>query len=485
MIKHRVHKNRGFTLLTSLVIASIVTVALVALASWFTGVYQGAKYVVEREKAFQIAEAGLDYYRWHLAKWPSDFKDGTGGPGPYIHDFEDEDGNIIGHFDLMVATSTNGSSIVTVTSEGHYTAGEFEAKRTLRARYAIPSLAKYAAVTNADIRFGEGTEVYGPVHSNGGIRFDGLAHNVVSSSLTQYNDPDHTGSNEHAVHTHVSPADPLPPTTIPSRPDVFEAGREVGVPSYSFSALTTSISTLRSTTLAGNGTYLAPSSASGYEIILKTDDTYDLYRVTSLTSTPSECDNQSASQNGWGTWSIDTKTLIGNYAFPSNGLIFVEDHVWVSGQVDGARLTIAAARFPVSSGNNRNIIVNNDLVYTNYDGTDAVALISQNHLVVGLESEDDLKIDAALVAQSGQVGRFYYAHQGSGNSACDGFAVRNSIELYGMIATNLRYGFAYTDDTGYGLRSITYDSNLLYNPPPFFPLASSQYETISWEELGG
>ena len=52
-----------------------------------------------------------------------------------------------------------------------------------------------------------------------------------------------------------------------------------------------------------------------------------------------------------------------------------------------------------------------------------------------------------------------------------------------MIGTNLRYGFAYTDGTGYVTRNITYDGNLLYGPPPSFPLTSDQYTTISWREL--
>ena len=78
----RIQTRRGFTLMTSLVLASIAAIIIVALSSWFSGVYKGAKYVVEREFAFQIAEAGLDYYRWHLAKWPNDFRDGTNHDGP-------------------------------------------------------------------------------------------------------------------------------------------------------------------------------------------------------------------------------------------------------------------------------------------------------------------------------------------------------------------------------------------------------------------
>jgi hypothetical protein len=52
-----------------------------------------------------------------------------------------------------------------------------------------------------------------------------------------------------------------------------------------------------------------------------------------------------------------------------------------------------------------------------------------------------------------------------------------------MIGTNVRYGFAYTDGNGYQTRTINYDANLLYGPPPSFPLTGDQYEVISWREV--
>ena len=65
-----------------------------------------------------------------------------------------------------------------------------------------------------------------------------------------------------------------------------------------------------------------------------------------------------------------------------------------------------------------------------------------------------------------------------------GFATedqRAAITLFGMIGTNARYGFAYTDGNGYQDRNIIYDANLLYAPPPSFPLTTDQYVTISWK----
>ena len=95
---------------------------------------------------------------------------------------------------------------------------------------------------------------------------------------------------------------------------------------------------------------------------------------------------------------------------------------------------------------------------------------------------DTLRIDAALIAQNGRVGRFYYRAPGS-SSNCSPYHDRNTLTLYGMLASNQRYGFAYTDGTGYATRNITYDANLLYGPPPSFPLTSSQYSTISWKRI--
>jgi hypothetical protein len=93
-------------------------------------------------------------------------------------------------------------------------------------------------------------------------------------------------------------------------------------------------------------------------------------------------------------------------------------------------------------------------------------------------SDDIYEIDGALVAENGRVGRFYYA-QSCGSSLYK----RTALTLYGMIATAVRYGFAYSDGTGYATRNINYDGNLLYGPPPSFPQATTQYQVISWQQL--
>lgn len=473
-------REQGSIIIQVLAFASISILILSGFVGWGAMSVRVARHGEAREQAIQIAEAGVDYYRWHLAHAPSDFKDGTATSGPYVHDYMDKNGVKVGTFTLVITPPPVGSTLVTIRSTGKVLSDKSVA-RTIEVRLAKPSLAKYSVAANAIIRFGSGTEIFGPVHSNGGIRFDALAHNIVSSAVAQYDDPDFDDCNSNVsfgVHTCLTPKDPSPPAAVPSRTDVFQVGRQFPVPALDFAGFNADLAQMKTDAQTG-GRYFAPSGGLGYLVMLHENDTFDIYRVNTLVARGS-C--PIINQPGWGTWSIDpavsSKTLVlGDVPFPSNGIIFVEDHLWVEGKINTARLTIAAARFPDSPTTRRSITVNNNLEYTNYDGQDVIALIAQDNFNVGLWSLNTLRIDAALIAQNGRAGRYYYS------SSCSPYHIRSTLTLYGMIGTAKRYGFAYTDGTGYGIRNITYDANLLYGPPPSFPLTTDQYQTISWDEL--
>lgn len=472
-----------------LVFAAISIIIMTAFVRWGQTSIRFSQKILAREQALDIAEAGIEHARWYLAHFQNDYKLGNTGAGygPYTYTFKDKDGAAIGTYALTITPPASGSTLVGIRSQGISNA-DASADRIITIQLAIPSFAKYAVVANDTMRFGEGTVTYGPLHSNGGIRFDGLAFNKITSSLASYDDPDHddTGAEklEYGVHTHLDTAGnvqstyrPLevPPSALQARTDVFRAGREVAVPAVDFAGITTDLAAIKTQAQAA-GRYFAASGSQGYQMILKTNDTFDVYRVTSLVNVPNGCTNDN-DETGWGTWSVNNRTLVGNYAIPANGLVFFEDHVWVEGAINTARITIAAARFPDNANTRRSITINNDLTYTNRDGRDVIALIAQNNINVGMVSQDDLDIDAALVAQNGRVGRFYYS------TSCSSYGPRTRLALYGMIATAKRYGFAYTNGTGYANRTITYDTNLLYAPPPNFPLAADNYQIISWEEL--
>lgn len=462
----------GMIVVQTLVFGTIVVVMSGALGSWAAMALKAGRAAFNREQAFQASEAGIDYYRWHLAHAPTDYQDGTGQPGPYVHELKDRSGVTIGEFSLDITPPGLGSTLVKIKSTGT-SAKDPLIPRKVESWVAKPSIAKYAVAGNNAMRFGEGTEVFGPIHVNGGIRFDGLAHNIVTSGATTYTDTDTDActGNSWAVHTCLNPDDPSPPTALPLRTDVFEAGRLISQPTINFSGFTADLAILKGKAQSADGFWrdAAGSGYVGYHIVLRTNDTFDLYKINSWAGL-GNCSGTSSS------WSVGTQTLQGNYPFPNNGVIFLEDHTVINGQINGARLTITAADL-VNPIVNKNIIINNDILYTNYDGTDSIGLIGQAGVKVGMISEDDLKIDAALIAQNDSVGRFYYI----GNSCA--YKNRSEISLFGMIASFARYGFAYVNGTGYATRNIIYDANLLYAPPPDFPLTSDQYQILSWQEV--
>lgn len=155
--------------------------------------------------------------------------------------------------------------------------------------------------------------------------------------------------------------------------------------------------------------------------------------------------------------------------------MFFEDNIWVDGALDTARLTIASARFTASPSS---ITINNDITYAHTDGSEVLGLIAEKDINIGLLSEDDLRIDAAVIAKSGKFGRASYA-----SSSCGSSRSRNLLTTNGMIASFLRSGVYYSTTNGYQNRQYNYDGNLLYGPPPSFPLTSDEYEVISWEEV--
>src|SRR3989344_7907311 len=451
-------RSKGQILIQVVIYGAIAVLFVGVLVTWAGINIRASRQAHYREQAVQIAEAGIDYYRWHLAHAPTDYQDGTGVPGPYAHDFRDKDGNVIGHFTLEITPPIIGSTIVGVKSTGETDAAP-GITRSIETRLAKPSFAKYAWVLNSFVFFGSAAEVFGPVHSNDGLRFDGIAHNIVTSARDQFNDPDHSGGNEFGVHTHDAPTDPLPPAAVPTRTDIFEAGRMFPETTVDFNGVLGDLSLIKSVAQAGtNGSRYFDNTHQGRHIILKTDDTFDIRTVQSFVASTNEINNYSG---GWQT-----------YAIPNEGGIFVEGHVWLEGAVNGRRTTIVAANLLSSSL--KNIYIGKDIRYTNYDCTDILGLIGQKDVEIIKSSETDLKIDGALLAQSGRVGRANY-----GTSD-----IKSVITVYGALATNLRYGFAWTNGTqnwGYITRNLYYDNNLLYCPPPYFP-TSTQYEMDLWEE---
>lgn len=515
-------RRKGSALVYGLVIMTAVTILLTSILTYISSQIKYSLQVHDKEQSFQIAESGISFYRWYLAHqaegrtaqqlatfWSSGSPYGVGTP--YVGVYYDPFGTAVGEYSLTVVAPEVGSTIVRVTSVGA-TYKHPTDTRTLTVRFRRPSWSESAALANDFMRFGEGTEVFGKIMSNKGVRFDGLSHNVVSSAVATFNDPDHTGVNEFGVHTHknVPPSVTVnntfrsaeaPSSVVASRPDVFEAGRSFPVAAVDFNGVLGDLSLMKSEAQAGRGTYF-DTTGFGREILLKTDGTFDVCTVSAYSAYVDSTNGTNQPTGYFGTTTGASGAYSGNngnscpatacclggacpliqnsrpakgrctsktnYTLVQNGAIFVENNVWVSGQIDSKKITLVAAN--LVGGAIPSLYVMNNVLYTNYTGTDIIGLIGQKNIDIPRDSATTLRIDAAVIAQQGRVGREYYSG-----------LTKSSFTLYGALATNLRYGFAYTDGTGYTDRNIYYDNNLLYYPPPYFP-TGTQYQMDLWQE---
>ncbi len=479
----------GSVLAYALTIMALVSILLTSVVVFVVSQIKNSFHEEASERAFQIAESGVHFYKWYLAH-ETDGKNAQqiqafwesggayGADVPYEVEYADPSGDPVGKYRITITPPDPGSTIAWVESEG-WTYRYPDLRRTVRVRLRRPSWSESAVLANDFMRFGEGTEVSGRIHSNEGVRFDGLAHNIVTSAVSSWDDPDHSGGDEFGVHTHVNPppgsgindsfrSAEAPLNAVPSRTDVFEAGREFPVASTDFAGIIGDLSLMKTEAEGGNGRYFANDTLdSGRRIILRADGTFDTCRVNSILNDSVVSYKQNVGSGTCSTCGGNSCTT--NYSFPDNSVIFVEDDVWLSGRVDGHRVTVVAANMS-GMGSDRTVYIPNDLLYTTYDGTDTIGVIGQGNILIPLQSEENLRIDAALIAQKGKVGRDHYGDH------------RDVITVFGAIATNERYGFAYVDGTGYDVRNLYYDNNLLYYPPPFFP-TGTQYIVDLWEEL--
>jgi hypothetical protein len=155
--------------------------------------------------------------------------------------------------------------------------------------------------------------------------------------------------------------------------------------------------------------------------------------------------------------------------------MYSSEEVWVSGTGFPGRITIVAAKLPDSSYTRQSINIIDNLTTSAQDGTAVIGLIAQQDVFAPKYVPDDMTVDAAIIGQYGSVG---YDTNGGG--------LKDSFTLFGAIAMNKNdYGFKTTGChsycKGFPTTVYTYDTNLLYGPPPGWP-TTGVYRMMSWRE---
>lgn len=479
---HFCKNKEGSAIAYGLIIIAVSMIILTSAIQYISAQVLFSFSRVEKERAFQTAEAGIYFYRWYLAhqvtgKTVQQIKDfwQTGNPygvaADYESDYSDPGGGVIGKYVITVEAPDPNSTAVVVKSTG-WTYKEPGIKRTIQVRFRLESWSEYVVLADDVMRFGSGTQVFGKIHSNYGIHFDGIASNVVSSSVYSYEDPDYPGNTQFGVYTRVGtadPANPVYPAQPPARTDVFQGGRQFPVPTVDFNGLTADLNFIKAESqIAGRGLYF-DESYGGRRIIFRTDGQFDMCTVNNSNNGTKVISNYKK-VSGSGNCNDCSGECRATYDIPDEGVIFVENNVWIEGTIDNSRVTVVAANLIGGSKADAYVGLDN-LLYTNFDGTDVIGLIAQKDISVVKDAPNFLTIDAAILAQSGRVGQDHYPGYN-----------RNTLTINGSLATKLRYGFSYTDGTGFANRILNYDNNLLYSPPPYFPTGTEYYIDL-WDEI--
>lgn len=476
---------------------------------------------VKRQQAFNIAEAGINYYLWHLSHSPNDYKDGqttnippdpTLGYGPFVHDYIDDNAVNQGSYTLYIKPQSSGSTVTRVRSIGKVNGTNIV--RTIDADIGAPSFASYSVVSDSALWFGNTETATGPVHSNQGVRMDGASNADVTSANTTYT-PSNSLGGDGLSHPGVwCKQTVLAPVNCNNRP---KNDWRYPVPSVDFNSVSGNLCTMKKTAFANDpatsalannsnacsqvpstrtAAYLPQTSTTGFSISrgyliqLNSNGTYDLQRVAS------EIDTRSSYSNALSTTNVAT-----GIAIPSSGVIFSEDNVWVrSNPTFSGRVTIAAGRLATNS--NANIVIADDVVYGTKNGNDALGLVAEGDIIIApyappASGSFMFEIDAAMIAQSGNI-QYPATYRSNGNRCTRGWVNNNQqFNFYGSVATRQQWTWTwqmggacgdavYDASNGYisGIEhnNTQYDYNLLYAPPPSFPITSS-YAILSWREV--
>ncbi len=432
---------------------------------------------VELETAGQIAEAGLNYYKWYLAHYPNDVTNGTGLPGPYVGVYSDPEGGPIGEYSLSIASTTYCGDVasIRVTSVG-YTYEMPDVRRTMTARYTKPTVADYAFILNSNVWAGADRVVNGPYHSNGGIRFDGTNNGSVTSGQTTWTCNSSYGCSPSGNRNGVFTTTGNPNTALFDYPAT----------NIDFNGITVDLSQMKTKAQNNGGLYIPPAGGTnaGYRITFNSNNTITVRRVTSTvlhrgnaTGVSTDWTDERNIPNG--------TTLVGTYPISTTcPLIYVEDKVWLEGTV-ASKVAIAAAS---DTATDPSMILQGNITYTSATSSGLLAIAEQD-VLIGVNVPEDMYINGIFIAKNGKYGRNLYC--GTGVSGCSGnnlpagygsFAALNSENFNGTIVSNGRVGTQWTNGSGFDTRYNTYDRNLVDNPPPLIPSTSDDYEFSDWQD---
>jgi hypothetical protein len=460
------NQSAGYLMILVLVFSGIFITILSGFVGYVITQNKLVNFRYEQQRATEIAEAGLNYYKWYLAHYPNDLTTGIGTPHPYK---DPVSGTFFGEFTLQVASTTYCGAIASIEVESTaFTYSEPDAKSTVRARYTRPTVAEFSFITNSSVWYGPDRVITGPVHSNQGIRMDGYHNSAVGSGQSTWTCDSSFGCSTNTTVPGVYT------TSGHATPGLFQ----FPISPVDFTGITLDLNEIKTKAQSPGGIYYGPSGASGYRVTFNSGGTITVRRVNSTTNY-----NAQSTTEGWHTERnvIATETLLGtNSISASCPILYFEDKVWLEGEIS-QKVTLAAAN--LSSGAQTNIVLNNNIYYTPGSISGLLA-IAEDDIDVGLVVPNNMRADGIYIAQNGRFGRNHYTAASLSPNTLDPYVFRGTLTQYGSVISNGRVGTQWTSGgvmvSGFANRINSFDLNQVSNPPPITPETSDVYTFKDW-----
>lgn len=461
-------KQAGQLLVLVLVFGAVFMIIITSFIGTVITQSRVVDFRYEQHQATEIAEAGLNYYKWYLAHFPGD----TSGNGVTTV-YNDPEAGSIGEYTLTINSVSYCGEVSTmeVISTAH-TYQNPDAVSVVSATYKRPTVAEYSFINNAGVRYGASRVITGPVHGNQGVRMDGSHNSFVGAGVATY-------EGNGGVYT----------TTANATPSLFR----YPISPIDFVGLTIDLAQMR-TSAQNAGIYYGPSTGAGYRLVFNGDGTVDVFRVTSTIS------------NYWSFspaegWNRDEANVINNTSQLADNLpinpdcpvLFFEDKLWLEGQVTQK---VAVAAGLNTSNTQNNIVISNNVTYS-AAGNSGLVAIAEDDVDIGLNVPDNMVANGIYIAQNGRFGRNHYCESDcqpsiSGNQglpgALDEFVSRNSLTRLGSVVSNLGGGTEWVSGTvhssGFRNRITSFDRDQVDNPPPLTPTTNDVYELQDWRQEG-
>lgn len=471
---HSPHPIAGHLLVLVLVFGGIFFFIISAFVGFAVTQSQVVTMQYHSQRALDIAEAGLNHYKWQLAHSSSSIANATVDLSSQTHVMNSPTGEPVGEYTISAASSTYCGAIanIDVTSEG-FSYDDPSLVRTIRTRYAKPTVADYSYIVNGNVWAGDDREITGPYHSNQGVIMDGWNKSVVTSGLASWECGPGFGSicNPTTTRNGVSTYMPNVNTdstlfSYPSNPIDF-AGFNLSLSDMEDRAST-------------SGIYVDNSGEYGYHVEFNGNGTVTFSEVTDVLSVEQR-NGMTYKTVEWFYENTYVEALGDVFTAPIDPdcpLIYVDDKIWLEGEVD-QKVTIAVGGTD-AEGLDSSIFIQGNLTYDD-PLQDGLLAIAKRNVLVGLDVPNEMEINGIFVAMEGNFGRNDY-RRGRLPDHLDQYEDRAELTINGTIVSQGRVGTKWGSVSGFADRVNEYDRNLVEDPPPLVPSAGSAiYRYTKWQ----